>query len=815
MALSRAFSVAVLLFTTCVSMPFGAFAQSSSVDGSYTFVQDSDGGKRAGTEIILTLSKGTAILVSTPANPQLTDSGSFQYANGTLTSFVLPNVGKFARNASVSVTEGVLTLPFKLLSAGSGTSKWKAPAAEPATTKTARIDEKLEPLDAVLDKVLRQYEFRVPAQVRSILVSSLEGSQQDPRSWARAGIGMNMAGYIPEAVWLLAKSAKLNPNPQVLNNLGHVLRLDAENTLARNVFVAARTASPNNPFILNNLAYVNYNLGRLQEAEMAARRAVAVAPNEADYYWNLCKILTAQQRTTEAQAFCAEARNRGIGDILYPRKPQSKGSGDGEGDGDGEGPGKGPGTPPPPKNPPPPPPDDAPPPPDRETRPDIKEPEQNDDSDYENAPEADPDASIIGQIGKRDRKNDQKPPKPYNFPSPGKKLADVSPAAAQWVGHWEGEKVTGCINRVRNFGEGMATTKVHENLCHYVQKLSMDVDANGRITGEGEAIYVIYDKADVAATMMMPGIPFVPGGFFATFPGGYRLRKFDVKGQVMPDGTVYIGGRPEKPMYLLNVWMIQKIYGWNVFPPPANDPAKPGVLKIGKRGDTWSMEAFRQNAVSGMAYETVIYKTTKKYNMVKGCRVQCDSEAKLKDAEKKCSFTAGPVKIEGNKQQLEAEVNMANFQIKAGANYGNEGDIDKLIKAQGKNQCTAQEGLNEEAGTMKAQATVNKIGFSSERNPITGDETFSFGIMEADISESKGPFGGEAKTSLKFVVNSRCGFGLKWSVAGKVGAEGSTEAAGFEGLDGADAVDGMKVGGGCAVEKELEVTTWASGNIVD
>jgi len=25
----------------------------------------------------------------------------------------------------------------------------------------------------------------------------------------------------------------------------------------------------------------------------------------------------------------------------------------------------------------------------------------------------------------------------------------------------------------------------------------------------------------------------------------------------------------------------------------------------------------------------------------------------------------------------------------------------------------------------------------------------------------------------------------------------------------------MKVGGGCAVEKELEVTTWASGNIVD
>ncbi len=45
---------------------------------------------------------------------------------------------------------------------------------------------------------------------------------------------------------------------------------------------------------------------------------------------------------------------------------------------------------------------------------------------------------FIGQIGKRDRAHDQKEPKPFEFPSNPKPLAELSKAAGQWVGHWEG-----------------------------------------------------------------------------------------------------------------------------------------------------------------------------------------------------------------------------------------------------------------------------------------------------------------------------------------------------------------------------------------
>jgi len=120
---------------------------------------------------------------------------------------------------------------------------------------------------------------------------------------------------------------------------------------------------------------------------------------------------------------------------------------------------------------------------------DLKPPASNEDEGMENVPDADPDSTIIGQIGKRDREHDQKPPKPFEFPSNPKPLAELSKAAGQWGGHWEGYKVTGCIKRTRDFGSGLAKTRVKENICHYAKSLSFDVDEHGKIKGEGEVLY--------------------------------------------------------------------------------------------------------------------------------------------------------------------------------------------------------------------------------------------------------------------------------------------------------------------------------------
>ena len=441
------------------------------------------------------------------------------------------------------------------------------------------------------------------------------------------------------------------------------------------------------------------------------------------------------------------------------------------------------------------------------------------------AADADPDATIIGQIGKRDRAHDQKEPKPFEFPSNPKPLAELSKAAGQWVGHWEGYKVTGCIKRTRDFGTGLAKTRVKENICHYAKSLSFDVDEHCKIKGEGEVLYVFYGKADQYATMMMP-IPVPPGGFFATFPGGYRTRKFKVEGTVTPDGSVYIGGRPTKPMYLLNVMMFQKIYGWNVFPPPANNVPKYGILHIGKRGDQLTMEATATIAASGMTFETLIFKTDERFNMVKACKIYCQEEA-IKGAKSakidkvKCEASVGPVTIEGNEEELGVKVDMAGLKVSAGANYGKKGDIGKLVKDEATSGCGGLEDESKRAvGTESLGISAGGAGFSNQRNPITGDESFSFGVDMSpklpSVDLGNGATGSNSLTgSAKLVVDSHCGIGAKFSISQKTSVKvgGDSEFGGSE----ADGVAGMKMGASCSASETttLSATAWAGSNIVD
>lgn len=808
-ALVRAASLRIaFIFLFSFFNPLGAPGQvpqeqSASIDGSYTFVQDSNGGKApANLRITLKLANGTAVLFSSPSQPMYSDRGSYEFQGGVLKRFVLPLIGKFVANKPASLQAESLTLPFMLLSPGAGTSTWQAPqvavAHLPANVAT------------LIDQIIARMDLRIPPQVRNYLMQSITPGRNQAAQYMRLGTALNFAGQIPEAIWALAHAAKLLPDTHILSNLGHVLSLDADYAEARTILLAAHAASPENHFILNNLAYANYQQDKFEQAEMAERKAVALNP-EPEYLWSLCKILRAQHKEIEGKKYCDAAVDKGMLFILnpQPKKPDQP---------------QPPSEKPPDEKPPgdqPPPPDEIPP----ETRPDLKPPEGNEDQGAENAPDADPDETIIGQIGKRDRAHDQKPPEPYNFPSNPQPLAELSKTAANWVGHWEGEKTTGCIHRTRKFGSGMAMTMVKENICHYAQKLSFDVDEKGTIDGQGEAVYVFYGKADNPALMMSP-VPLPPGGFFATFQGGYRIRKFKIQGTVMPDGTVSIGGRPEKPLYLLNIYMWQKIYGWNVFPPPPDHPGQPGILKIGKRGTEWTMEGTSHNNVSGMNYETVIYKTSRKFNMVKGCKIYCSKEPmaqsmgiEKKVEEAKCGASAGPIEIKGNGSVIEASAKVSTpggmnlGEIKVEANYGKPGELEEAMKKEATAGCAvAGEGEGgeegETPGSVKAHAKVLNFGFSVERNPIAGDETFGLGVIEAEGPKMETEEGGvkaevTPKASFQLVVNSHCGFGMKWEVKAEVatGAEGE--------------VGETKVGAGCSKEVSVEGTAWAGSNIVD
>ncbi len=773
--------------------------QATQLDGTYTFLKDSDGASPpTGLKILLTFSNGSVVLVSDPPQMAYEDRGSYEFHAGTLERFVLPRMAKFVAAKPVMLTSSQLTLPFKLMSGGVGTSAWQVwhpppPQVSPEVTQ-------------LIDRIILQMDLRVPSAVRTYLVTSITPGPNEAAQYMRLGTALDFAGQVPEAVWAMAHAAKLLPDPHILNNFGHVLNLDADYDDARIILLAARLLSPQNHFILNNLAYANYQASHLEEAEMAERRAVALNP-EPEYLWSLCKILWAEHKEAEGKNYCAAATDKGMTFILNPQAPK---------------PTETPKQEPPGQQPPqdqPPPPDVIPP----ETREDLKPVAGNEDEGKDNIADADPDATIIGQIGKRDRAHDQKPPEPYTFTSNSKPLVELSKTAGDWVGHWEGEKVTGCIHRTRKFGSGMAMTMVKENICHYAQKLSFDVNEKGKIKGQGEAVYVFYGKGDNPVMMMSP-IPLPPGGFFATFQGGYRIRKFKIEGTVTPDGTVYIGGRPEKAMYLLNVYMLQKLYGWNVFPPPPDHPGQPGILKIGKRGNEWTMEATSHNNVSDMNYETLIYKTDRKFNMVKGCKIYCSKEPEATSAtidpkfEKlKCGVSAGPVEIKGNGSVIEANAKISTpggldiGEIKIEANYGKPGELEEAMKTEAKAGCAAagEEGGSEEGetpGSIQAQAKVLNFGFSMERNPIAGDETFGLGVIEANGPKAE-TAGGEItpKASFQLVVNSHCGFGMKWEVKAEVATAAKEELGEGQG----------EIGVGCSQESSVEGTAWASSNITD
>jgi len=804
----------------------GPASQVSQLDGTYTFLKDSDGAvPSAGLKILLTFSNGSVVMVSDPPQPAYTDSGTYQFQSGVLQRLVLPRLGKFVSTGTVNLQNGVLTLPFKLLSGGAGQSEWKAPA-------TSSADTMLDAVRKIAHNVRTRLDPNLDPTVKLQILAAISPGATRWQDFATVGTHLSLAGQVDEANWTFAQGVELKPDdPYLLNNFGHILGQEYDYEDAHAILLAARQLSPQNYYILANLGYTAYQLKNYDEAELVERAAVVGNPIP-ENYWSLCKILAAKH-DARANQTCQQAQQLGIVGILQPGS-----SGDSGDEDQGKKPGGSGDSQPPPGDSQPPAPD-SPPGPDNtapDNRPDLKGPANNDDNGAESAPTVDPDSTIYSQIGKRNPALDQKKPDAYHYPP---SQGEVN---KEWAGHWEGYKVTGCIHRTRKFGQGLAMTLVHENICHYAQKLSLEVDKDGGITGKGEAVYVFYGKGDNPASMMLP-LPMPPGGFFATFPGGYRVRKFDVGGQVLPDGSVYIGGRPEKEMYLLNVYEFQKIYGWNVFPPPVDHPGMPGELRISKQGTRWAMVGERTNKVSGMSYETTIFRSGSPFAMVKGCKILCPQSGVEKSVKPKCQLSAkaDPVTISSDGKSVSASLSMkggvagedgkvstginvegggetvgadlgmeaggVNVGMTAEANYGKPGELQKAVNGENFAGCSS---ASPTVGTMKSGVTVGSkvagnganVGWSSSRNAVSGDETFSVGGTVSG-SYAFGPGGGlKAGVSgdMRLIISSKCGLMTTF----KVQASGKAS------------VDADPAGGECSVTASMQSTqVWGQSNIAE
>jgi hypothetical protein len=111
---------------------------------------------------MLTLSNGKALLVSSPADEKFTDSGTYVFTDGVFAAFAFPKLGRFARNAKGGVENGVLTVPVRLHSGGSGTSTWRSLSQQSA--------EQQESFDSLLDNIFRAYDRRLSPRAKGNLL---------------------------------------------------------------------------------------------------------------------------------------------------------------------------------------------------------------------------------------------------------------------------------------------------------------------------------------------------------------------------------------------------------------------------------------------------------------------------------------------------------------------------------------------------------------------------------------------------------------------------------------------------------------------
>lgn len=116
-------------------------------------------------------------------------------------------------------------------------------------------------------------------------------------------------GRADDAVPLLTAQAREAPSPDAWYALGRALQATGRPADARAIYALLTRQIPNDASAWANLATASFFVGDLEQADVAARRALSIAPTHADAMLNLGVVRLAQQRWHEGWALY-EARWR-------------------------------------------------------------------------------------------------------------------------------------------------------------------------------------------------------------------------------------------------------------------------------------------------------------------------------------------------------------------------------------------------------------------------------------------------------------------------------------------------------------------------
>ena len=297
----------ILLFTCCISLVilFVAQVSAQSIKGKYHFIADSDG-KKANAKAIISIqfSDNTFKLKAEQPGSLVEDEGTYQISGSTISiSFKTMEQGK--KKGAYAISNGVLTLPFKMLDNLSGTSQWQIAGVIAANTTTK---------EQVIEQAIAGSQKK--AKWFSVLDTRAAVSVTATIDKAEAYYNQATLFYFKhfkwEALYGYAKAAQLQPsNALYLNNFSSLL-LELGRIYDAKVLLEEITKQfPNLASPWANLAYLYHKLDATDEADKAIHIAMRLAPDNGLYCYTAAKIAEEKGKKAEAERLIQQAWDLG------------------------------------------------------------------------------------------------------------------------------------------------------------------------------------------------------------------------------------------------------------------------------------------------------------------------------------------------------------------------------------------------------------------------------------------------------------------------------------------------------------------------
>lgn len=293
---SAACSITFLVFFLFATIAGNA----QGIEGKYKLIKESNGkSPKSEAEIIMTFASSTFKIKATQPGQMVEDIGTYKKTGNNIT-ITFKEMEQGRQTGAFTLDNGTLTLPFKMLSDGKGSSIWQKVGTQAIST-TVSTGSIPDIIKQNMENAKKKSKWCDKLDSRAAATSKQVKGGLAEAYYIQASL-FYFKAYYAEAVYGFAKAAQLQPtNGLYLNNLAMVL-MDMNKYSDAVVILKEVTHSfPNLASPWGNLAIAYLKTYNLAGADSAIRIAVRLAPDDGLYCYTDGKIQEERGREKEAQ----------------------------------------------------------------------------------------------------------------------------------------------------------------------------------------------------------------------------------------------------------------------------------------------------------------------------------------------------------------------------------------------------------------------------------------------------------------------------------------------------------------------------------